>query len=141
VPWPPQLVALTGVLVAVGVVLFVVGASRVNNEVVYDNQVPGLNLAVLGAVLASAAVASLLLSGRRAVSGRRVAVLGALPQIARRLPEDATAHVAAEVLVASDDLRHFHRGSCALAADRDWTARSRREHQQAGRTPCGVCRP
>lgn len=140
-PWAPQMFAFTGAVVGVGLVLFVLGYSRVSSEVTYDDQVPGINLAILGVVLANAAGASLLLAGRRAVSARRVAVLGPLPQVARRNAEKATATAAADVLVGADDLRHFHRESCALAADRDWTARSRSEHERAGRTPCGVCLP
>ena len=136
------MVAFTGVLIAVGLVVFVFGAARVSNEVVYDDQALGINLAILGAVLANAGAASLLLAGRRAVSGRRVAVLGPLPQIVRR---DASVPIEPALtenkFVGADDLRHFHRESCPLAADRDWTAHSRREHEQAGRTPCGVCLP
>lgn len=148
------MVTFTTVVVAVGLVLFLIGSSQVSNQVTYDDQVPGLNLAILGTVLANMAGISLLLAGRHAVAGRRVEVLGAVPPIPRgpgpratklnaaRLNaagQNATAQVATDLLLGSDDLRHFHRGSCALAADRDWPARSRGEHEQAGRTPCGVC--
>jgi hypothetical protein len=148
------MVTFTAVVVAVGLVLFLIGSSRVSNEVTYDDQAPGLNLAILGTVLANMAGISLLLAGRHAVAGRRVEVLGAVPPIPRGLGpratklnaarlnavgQNATAQIATDLLLGSDDLRHFHRGSCALAADRDWPARSRAEHEQAGRTPCGVC--
>ncbi len=133
---------LAGALVGLGLVLFLVGTNRVSNEVVYDDQVPGISLAVLGTVLANAAGVALLIAGRRAVSMRRVAVLGPVPALApvARVPVGAPP-TTEPALVGADDLRHFHRESCALAADRDWTARSRAEHERAGRTPCGVCLP
>ncbi|GAA0629905.1 hypothetical protein GCM10009547_37010 [Sporichthya brevicatena] len=136
------MVGLASAVVGVGLVLFVVGSSRVSSEVVYDDQVPGISLAVLGTVLANAAGVALLIAGRRAVSMRRVAVLGPVPELVPvgRASLDVTP-ATEPALVGADDLRHYHRESCALAADRDWTARSRAEHERAGRTPCGVCLP
>lgn len=134
------MLAFYAVLTVVGLVVLVIGSSIVSSETVYDDQVSGINLAIIGVVLANAAGVSLLVTGRRAVSLRRVAVLGALPQ----LPARGAARPATDdrsELVGTDGLRHFHRADCALAGDRGWSAMSRAAHVDAGRTPCGVCRP
>jgi hypothetical protein len=46
-----------------------------------------------------------------------------------------------ETLVGGPDLRFYHRADCVMAADREWSAATSGEHDQAGRTPCGMCRP
>lgn len=128
------------VLATAGLIVLIIGYSLVNNEVTYDDQVPGINLAIVGVVLANAAGVSLLLAGHRAVAMRRVAVLGAIPALPpRNAPRPAP--TTGTLLVGADGLRHFHREDCALAADRNWPALSRLQHSEAGRTPCGVCRP
>jgi hypothetical protein len=46
-----------------------------------------------------------------------------------------------EGLVATGDMRHFHRSDCPIAAGRGWSAEPRRSHEAVGRTPCGICQP
>jgi hypothetical protein len=83
----------------------------------------------------------MLLAGRRAIVVRRLAVLGDL----RGMPVPAATGAAGEStsqdLVAGEGLRHFHRSDCQMAHGRLWRLSTRREHEQAGRVACGVCRP
>jgi hypothetical protein len=42
-------------------------------------------------------------------------------------------------LVATTTMVHYHRAGCRLAAGKAVEAAGRADHEQAGRTPCGVC--
>jgi hypothetical protein len=128
------------VLAVLGAVLFFVGTGMVGNETVYDDQVPGINLAIVGVVLANAAGVLLLLAGRRSVTARRVAVLGAVPKAQERVVS-VTAPASSAHLVGGEGLTHFHRADCAMAVGRDWPELDRAAHERAGRTACGVCKP
>jgi hypothetical protein len=46
-----------------------------------------------------------------------------------------------QVLVGGEKMRFFHRSGCPMTVDRDWPAASSSEHSEAGRAPCGMCRP
>ncbi len=127
-------------LAVLGAVLFFVGTGIVGNETVYDDQVPGINVAIVGVVLANAAGVLLLLAGRRSVTARRVAVLGAVPK-AQENVASITPPASSTVLIGGEGLTHFHRADCPMAAGRDWPALERAAHESAGRTTCGVCKP
>jgi hypothetical protein len=128
------------VLAVIGAVLFFVGTGMVGNKRTYDDQVPGINLAIVGVVVANAAGVLLLLAGRRSVTARRVGVLGAVPK-AMEAVTVVTAPASSSALVGGDGLTHFHRADCAMAAGRDWPELDRAAQERAGRTPCGVCTP
>jgi hypothetical protein len=128
------------VIAVIGAVLFFVGSGIVSSKRVYDDQVPGINVAVVGVVLANAAGVLLLIAGRRAVVARRVAVLGAVPK-AMESVEILTAPASSLLLVGGEGLTHFHRADCAMAAGRDWSPLERSAHEAAGRRACGVCKP
>ena len=128
------------VLAVLGAVLFFIGTGMVGNETVYDDQVPGINVAIAGVVLANAAGALLLLAGRRSVTARRVAVLGAVPA-AQEKAISITAPASSTHMVGGEGLTHFHRADCAMAAGREWPELDRSAHERAGRTACGVCKP
>lgn len=132
------MVVLYAAVAAVGFSLWIVGYFIVANEVVYDQQETGIILAVLGAVLSVAGGAFFLLTGRRAVTQRRVAVLGLVPAVTAKT---IAASSVSTVLVAGDGLAKYHRTDCPMAAGRDWPTADAAEHEQAGRKPCGVCRP
>ena len=138
-PWTPQLYVGYAVLAGLGAAMFFAGTGVVGNETVYDDQVPGINVAIVGVVLANAAGVLLLLAGRRAVTARRVAVLGAVP--AAQGTATVTAPASSAHLVGGAGLTHFHRADCAMAAGRDWPELDRAGHERAGRTACGVCKP
>ncbi len=128
------------VLAVIGAVLFFVGMGITNSETVYDDQVPGINVAIVGAVVANAAGVLLLLAGRRSVTARRVGVLGAVPKSQEKVAT-ITAPASSLHLVGGEGLTHFHRADCAMAAGRDWPELDRTAHERAGRTACGVCKP
>ena len=71
-PWATQLYVVYGVLVAIGLILLVIGNAIVSDKTLYDDQVPGINLSIVGTVITAAAGISLLVVGRRAVTARRV---------------------------------------------------------------------
>ncbi|MGQ0625100.1 MAG: hypothetical protein ACT4PP_10700 [Sporichthyaceae bacterium] len=131
---------LYAVLAGIGLILFVVGTVIVNDETVYDDQVPAINIAIIGTVLACAAGISMLVIGRRTLSARRVAVLGVVPAM-RSAAALATGPASSVVLVGGEGLTHYHRADCPLAAGRSWEPMSRADHERAGRKPCGVCTP
>jgi hypothetical protein len=128
------------VVTVLGAVLFVVGSGVVANETVYDDQQSGISTALAGAALANAAGALLLIAGRRSVTTRRVAVLGAAPDEPMRR-QGTSGPASSATLVGGEGLTHFHRSDCALAAGRNWPALDRAAHEDVGRAPCGVCRP
>lgn len=127
------------VLAALGAALFLIGTGMVGSETVYDDQVPGINLAIVGVVLANAAGALLLLAGRRSVTTRRVAVLGQVPAVREAVLVSAPA--GSNHLVGGEGLIHFHRADCVMATGRVWPELDRSAHEGAGRTACGVCKP
>jgi hypothetical protein len=127
-------------LAVLGAVLYVVGISVVANETVYDDQVPGINAAIAGAAIANAAGALLLMVGRRAVTARRVAVLGAMLAEPDRV-EVIAGPASSATLVGGEGLTHFHRSDCGMAAGRNWPALDRAAQERAGRRPCGACTP
>ncbi|HEV7687469.1 MAG TPA: hypothetical protein VGQ80_12910 [Acidimicrobiia bacterium] len=51
----------------------------------------------------------------------------------------AGAEPAGADLVATTTMVHYHRAGCRLAAGKPVQAGGRADHEQAGRTPCGVC--
>jgi len=128
------------VLAVIGAVLFFVGMGMVGNEKTYDDQVPGINLAIVGVVLGNAAGVLLLLAGRRSVTARRVSVLGAVPKTQEAVVA-ISAPASSSVLIGGEGLTHYHRADCAMAAGRDWPELDRAVHERAGRIACGVCKP
>jgi hypothetical protein len=139
-PWPDHSLILWALLSGIGVTLVVAGWLQVRNESVYAGQATGINMAIVGVIAAGGAAIPMLLTGRRAVGVRRLAVLGDL----RGLPPRASAVFAdatSQHLVAGEELRRFHRAGCTLAQGRNWSAASREAHERAGRVACGVCQP
>ena len=132
---------LWALLSGIGVALLVAGWVLVRNESVYADQVPGINMAVAGVLLAGAGAIPMLLGGRRAVGVRRLALLGDLRGMPARSSALTSDALTSQNLVAGVGLRRFHRVGCTLAQGRNWSAASRSEHERAGRVPCGVCRP
>jgi hypothetical protein len=121
-------------LIAVGLLLWVIGWYRLSGRVTLNSQIPSMNLAVVGVVLAGAGQASWFLAGRRAVGLRRRALLGSEPR-----PLPSVTGEERDGFVGGDRL--YHRDACAMAAGRPWPAQLRGAHEAAGRVPCGVCRP
>jgi len=121
----------------------------------FNRQIGPLDAAVAGAVVSGLGNAVWLLRGRRALGERRRALLAdpvvavdtGEPGAVRRVSTSAETGTAspatseAELLVAGEGLLRFHRSDCVLATGRTWTSATREQHEDAGRLPCGVCRP
>lgn len=119
-------------------------------EATFAQQVGPLDAAVAGLLLSGVGNLAWLLHGRRALGERRRLLL---PDLAMAMPDPqsvlvaplsppATAGTMDDVFLAGEGMERFHRPDCALAAGRTgWTTATRREHEEAGRRPCGVCRP
>lgn len=125
-------------LSAIGAILLFIGWYQASGETVYNDQLPGVNIAIAGVIIAGAGAVLLLLAGRRAVGVRQVAVLGSVPALPAR---NAVRTGGSESLVSVGGLRYYHRDDCPLIQDRDLITCSRVEHETQGRTACGVCRP
>ena len=140
-PWPEHSLILWALLSGIGVALLVAGWIQVRNESVYAKQVAGINMAIVGVIAVGAGAIPMLLTGRRSVGVRRLAVLGDLRSLPVRASAGASGDSTSQSLVGGEGLRRFHRAGCAMAQGRNWTAASRQEHERAGRVTCGVCRP
>lgn len=121
-------------------------------EATFGQQVGPLDAALAGLLLSGVGNLAWLLHGRRALGERRRLLLpdvadamgnaGAQAVAVGPLSTSASAASAADVFVAGEGMARFHRPDCALATGRmGWTTVTRREHEDAGRRPCGVCRP
>jgi hypothetical protein len=125
------------VVTAVGALVWIVGYAQVSGRASAEAQIAPLNLAVLGVLVTGASPCLWFFRGRRAVQDRRRLLLGVDP--------DPAPCCAALDLVTLDQfvgsVSFFHRADCAMADERGWSAAPRAAHEDAGRTPCGVCAP
>lgn len=133
-PWHWADAVKSAGLIAIGSILWFIGWFQVSDRAAMDDQIPPMNLAIVGILVVGFGQASWFLAGRRAVGARRCQLLGAE---AKPSPQRA---------VVTDDLfagaeRLYHRLDCAMLADRGWTPTVRAAQESAGRTPCGVCKP
>jgi hypothetical protein len=101
--------------------------------------------AIVGVAGSAAIVLAALLwvlAARRTVEQRLGDVLARLDAgAARPLTAGGPATGADTRLVASPAMAHYHRPGCPLSAGKPVAVASRRDHEAAGRRPCGVCRP
>jgi hypothetical protein len=107
-------------------------------DVSFSQQIGPADAAVAGLLLAGIGNVGWLLRGRRILGERRRALLPDVPaRVAVGTVRPVGAHHeedAGALYVAGDGME--------LASGRhDWTAKTRAEHEVAGRRPCGVCRP
>jgi len=141
--WSSRDLARWGSVVSVAGVGCFVAWYLAAGDTSYNKQVGPIDLAMVGLLVAAAANIGFLLVGRRAIGVRRRMLVGeAAPVLARSVAPVAGTIVPLQTsLVGAPGLRHFHRADCVLAHGRDWPAVTRSEHEAAGRTACGVCRP
>jgi hypothetical protein len=120
-------------------------------EATFGQQVGPIDAALAGLLLSGIGNLAWLLHGRRALGERRLMLL---PDVADALSnEQAPAEPVVlagssspasqdAVFLAGAGMERYHRPDCALAAGRaGWMTATRTEHEDAGRRPCGVCRP
>lgn len=104
-----------------------------------DDQTGFVGLGVAGFLVAVLAQSLWLRSGRRAVAAYAVAVQTSVASLVGEPPVPPSAVTTGDGLVATGGMQHFHRPDCPIAAGHGWSAESRRAHETAGRTPCGLC--
>lgn len=159
-PWTPD--HLAGVLVAngVGIVLVFWGWWASSGTGSQHQALSGLDISVLGLVIAGGANAWWLARGRRVVSLARAVVLprGVRPTPHRASAPTPAAHngnghapvrtaaprhdgTRADALVAGARMSRYHRVSCPLVADKQVKVGSRAAHERAGLAACEVCEP
>jgi hypothetical protein len=130
------------VVVAAGLVMCVTGWYLAAGELSYNRQLGPTNLAVAGLIVAAAGHVWCFMRGRRRVGERRRQLIGEpIEMLGTTTSVASVQRSAMPVTVAGDGMRHYHRPECPLATGRDWPAGSPAQHEAAGWTPCGVCRP
>jgi hypothetical protein len=139
--WSQRIKMSSALLSLIGAAVLVLGWRSVASESVYAEQVPGINMAAGGVLVAGAGSILWLLAGRRAVRLRRLTVLADLRSMPRPESHGMVHASTSQALVAGEGLRRFHRSDCTMAQGRHWSAASRLDHELAGRVACGVCRP
>jgi hypothetical protein len=138
------------ITVGLGGIVIVVAWYVAAGEATFAQQVGPIDAAIAGLLLSGVGNLAWLLHGRRALGERRRLLLpdvaaatastGAPPVVVG--PLSTTTAATDDVFLAGEGMERFHRPSCALAAGRTgWRTATRREHEDAGRRPCGVCRP
>jgi uncharacterized membrane protein (UPF0136 family) len=143
--WTPRDVSRCGSVVALSGVVLAGAWFSVAGKANWDDQVIGMNVGIVALVASNAAGVLFLLSGRRAVGVRRMALLGDPAPVAvvpaQTQPAHDLLHAPVDALVAGEGLAHFHRADCPLAVHKSFIAATRSEHERSGHAACGVCRP
>ena len=133
-------------LVAAGAAAIIVAWAGTSNTVEVSEQVDWAPLGLGGVTLMTLGLLGSVLVARRAVLLR---VAGLAPFVAERselLPAGQGGSLlrtggADDVLVAASRMARYHRAGCPLTSGKTLEPAGRVEHEQAGRRPCGVCRP
>lgn len=147
--WSGEMMLRWATTTAVAAVVLLACWAWVSGEGRFQDQRVGLSLAIVATAGSCLVSATLLLSGRRAIGVRRLALLGELPVRTTPVADASPAARAglapdvpsSAVLVASERLVRFHRADCPMAAGRGYAEALYQTHRDAGRLPCGVCRP
>jgi hypothetical protein len=150
--WGAEDLLRWAITTGLGGVVIAVGWYIAAGEAAFGQQVGPLDAALAGLLLSGVGNLAWLLHGRRALGERRLLLLpdvaegtiGADPEpvLVGPLSTPAVAGTVDDVFLAGEGMERFHRPECALAAGRTgWTPATRREHEEAGRRSCGVCRP
>ena len=125
---------------AAGPVVLGIAWFGASGATVIADQIPWLNLAVLGALLPGIGAGRWVLRGHQAVR-RRTDDLSAGWQ-----PDPSAFRLAAstngrEQLMSNAAMTRYHRPVCPAAAGKAVVPDSRPAHEGAGRRPCEMCRP
>ena len=132
--WSKRDAGRLGTLLAIGALLLLIAWYAAAGRDDAGDQLVFVSLGMLGAGVGWVAVGDWVLHGRRAISARRVRLLGDAPP----RPTEAAKSPA---LVAGPDGKWFHRSDCLLVDGRGWNASPRPAHEKAGRAACPGCRP
>jgi len=135
---PARPAVILGGLGAAAMAVSWIGASR---SLLVAHQTGWAIVGVAGTAAVILAGLVWILSARRMVECRLGQVLARLDVSPADAPAGAAGSGAGVVLVAGPAMAHYHRPACRLAAGKAVSSANRREHEAAGRRPCGVCRP
>jgi hypothetical protein len=136
--WGRRDVVQVAVVSSVGVMLMAVAWYGSGDGRPLERQVPFLDLAVGGLLVAALGGGLFVLSGLRAVGARKAMVKSRAGLRAADRPA-GDGRLAAGALVAGAAMTRYHRPDCRLATGKAVTAATRAEHERAARQPCGVC--
>jgi hypothetical protein len=139
-PWSRgDVVRLVAGVVAGGIVV-VLAWNSAATESALDDQKGFIAMGVAGFLVAVVAQSLWLRQGRKAVAAYAATVQTSVASLTDR-PTAEPVVQASGGLVATTGMKHFHRSDCPIAAGRAWSSEPRRNHEAAGRTPCGICQP
>jgi hypothetical protein len=150
--WDAEDLLRWAITTGLGGIVIVVAWYIAAGEATFGQQVGPLDAALAGLLLSGLGNLAWLLHGRRALGERRRLLLPDITEATAAtdahatdvgpLSTPTTAAAVEDVFLAGEGMERFHRPDCALATGRTgWTTATRREHEGAGRRPCGVCRP
>ena len=138
-PWAARDLTALLRLGVLGVAVISVGWIGGSGTVVLSRQAGWLGLAVVGNMMAGAAMVGWLLGGLRTVRQLKQEVVAELDgRWPSRAAQDALV-VDPTGLVSLEGARRFHRASCRLVQGKPTTADTASAHRKDGRLPCGVC--
>jgi hypothetical protein len=123
--------------------MLLTGWFQASGRATLNAQIGPADIAVGGAVLFCAANVMWIMRGRRALGERIRLSLEAFDSDVAGSDHGWSAAPVGEfdLLVAAPGTRHFHRKLCYMVAGRERLENSEEGHRDAGRKPCGVCRP
>jgi hypothetical protein len=116
-----------------GVATSIAGWVVLSGHARLTQQIPGINVAIIGFVVFGYAQAAWLLKANRRIEDRSSELL--------RNPADRAEARSDSQPVAVAGLSYYHRPSCPFVADRAATARRWEDHVAAGLLPCPGCQP
>ncbi|HSZ36066.1 MAG TPA: hypothetical protein VK773_03160 [Acidimicrobiales bacterium] len=149
--WGAEDLLRWAITTGLGGIVIAVGWYIAAGEATFGQQIGPLDAALAGLLLSGIGNLAWLLHGRRALGERRRLLLPELADATTGVDTRAgvvsplstpTEQASVDVFVAGEGMERFHRPECALASGRSgWMTTTRRGHEDAGRLPCGVCRP
>lgn len=142
-PWTPRTLGVSSAALLTGAVLLLGGWAGASGERSLADQMPWINLAAVGVVVAAGGVGFFVLAGRRAVGTRTRVLLGPGPSLTlpvKRHPDRASASTVRPPLVAvvGAGASWYHRPGCPLVAGKDVDVV---RGQRPGWTACPACVP
>lgn len=132
-----------GVTVFAGAAAMVLAWYQASDTVVVEDQVRWASVGLSGAMLvALAGFVAVAVAHRRMRLRFRVVEAQLRPCLTAMADASAlSAPIDADALVATPNMRHYHRAGCPLASGKPVRFASRADHERAGRRTCAVCAP
>jgi hypothetical protein len=138
-PWAARDLTALLRLGLLGLVAIAVGWIGSSGTVVLSRQAGWVGAAVMGNLMAGAAMVGWLLAGLRSVRQLKQEVVADLDA---RWPESTALDTSGgdlSGLVSLAGARRYHRAGCHLVAGKPTRVAAASAHHRAGRQPCGVC--